>query len=975
VQVRLLGPVDIAVEGGPRQVSGPRRKAVLAALALHEGRLVSTSQLVNAVWGESAPATVVNSLQAHISYLRGMLGNREAILARSPGYLLNLGGDGTDARAAERLLRQGRQAADPARGVADLREALALWRGRPLADVTGSAWLEEQAGRLDLLADQVRRALLEARLAAGEHAEIVPGLEQMAAADALDEQVHGQLMLALYRCGRQADALAVFRRVRAALAEQLGIDPGPALRDLETAILRQDQELAAPARPAAALAAPARPAAALAARPVPVPAQLPGAVPGFAGRGAELARLDAVLALARPDRPAGPAAVVISAVSGTAGVGKTALAVHWAHQVAAQFPDGQLYVNLRGFDPGGQPAEPAEALRGFLDALGVPQADIPEGMQAQAALYRSLVRGKRVLVLLDNASDPEQVRPLLPGSPGCLVIVTSRSHLGGLLAAEGAYPVSLDLLTPAEASELLAQRLGHVRVASEPGAVAEIIERCARLPLALAIAAARAATRPSFPLAAIAAELRGATAPLDPFGGNDLATDVRAVLSWSCRLLSDDAARLFALLGLHPGPDVSVAAAASLAAVEPAQAEVLLGEVAEAHLLSEYAPGRYAFHDLLRAYAAEQALTAHPDQDRNAAIGRMLDHYLHTGHRAATALAPYLDPLTLPAPQPGVIVSELAAAEDALGWFAAELAPLLAAVRLAAAAGFSAHVWQLAWVVSGHLLRRGLWDEVDAACKAGLDAARRAGDDAGQARCLHRLATGYTKSGRLHESVPVFQQALQHYQSVGDPANQAAIHGLLHWIAVRQQRPADALSHALQAQELFGRAGNQAGQTMILADVGYCHAMLGDYQQALACCEQALTEAQEARERDWEGTAWDCLGYIHHRRGDQQQAITCYQRAIDVWAERTDRINEALTLDSLGDAHHSAGEFRAAHRSWTQALRILDQFRHPDSDLVRAKLSAHVNLGLAAARSVPATAGNSPDPAPSPDAGRRAARA
>ena len=307
------------------------------------------------------------------------------------------------------------------------------------------------------------------------------------------------------------------------------------LRDLETAILRQDEALDGPG-PIARCHRPLGGATgAGAGRPVPVPAQLPPAVAGFAGRAEELARLDAALAQAERERSAGSVAVVISAVSGTAGVGKTALALQWAHQVAARFPDGQLYVNLRGFGPGGQPAEPGEAIGGFLDGFGVPEASIAGGVPAQAALYRSLVAGKRVLVVLDNARDAAQVRPLLPGSPGCLVIVTSRSDLAGLVAAEGAYPVSLDLLTPAEASDLLARRLGEARVAGEPDAVGEIIDRCARLPLALAVAAARAAARPGFPLAAIAAELRGATATLDPFGGTDLATDVRAVFSWSCR--------------------------------------------------------------------------------------------------------------------------------------------------------------------------------------------------------------------------------------------------------------------------------------------------------------------------------------------------------------------------------------------------------------------------------------------------------
>jgi DNA-binding SARP family transcriptional activator/tetratricopeptide (TPR) repeat protein len=933
VQVRLLGPVDVVAHDGLRPVRGLRRRAVLATLALNVGSVVSTDRLLEVVWGDTAPPTAINTLQSHISHLRNVLGSKGAIVARPPGYLLDLGDDGTDVQRAERLLRQGTESADPAEGARHLREALALWRGRPLADLAGSVWLEEQARRLDALLVQVRRALVEARLAAGEHAQLVPELKSMVADHPLDEQLHAALMVALYRSGQQADALAAFHRLRRTLDEELGIDPSHALRDLETAILRQEPTLAVPAA-AVSLPPPA-------AQTAPVPAQLPSALPVFAGRDAELARLDEILPGSAKAGDVLPSTVVISAVSGTAGVGKTALAVQWAHRVAGAFPDGQLYVNMRGFDPGGQAADPAEAVHGFLEALGVPTARIPAGLDARAALYRSLLAGKRVLVLLDNARDTEQIQPLLPGSAGCLAIVTSRSQLAGLVATYGAYPLSLDLLTGADARDLLARRLGAARVAGEQEAVNEIIERCTRLPLALTIAAARAAANPTFPLAVFASELREATSTLDPFDGGDPSTDARAVFSWSYRALSDDAARLFRLLGMHSGPDAGATAAASLAAVTPRRARALLAELTRAHLLSEHAPGRYAFHDLLRAYAVEQALMVDPDQDRNAAIRRMLDHYLHTGHRAATVVAPYFDPLPLSPAQPGVIVDELATTEDALGWFATEHAPLLAAVHRAAAAGFSTHAWQLVWALGGHLLRRGLWDELEAACKAGLDAARHTGDAAGQARCLHHLANGYSKAGRFHESGPVFQQALQHYESIGDLANQATIHGNLMWVAARQQRPADALSHALRAQEMFRAAGNRAGQMMVLSDVGYCYAMLGDYQQALACCEQALAEIQEAGERDWETPVWDTLGYTYHRLGEHQQAINCYQRAIDLSRERTDRYNEAAGLDTLGDVHHSAGDTGAARRAWTQALHILDLIGHPDSDLVRAKLHSH----------------------------------
>jgi len=546
-------------------------------------------------------------------------------------------------------------------------------------------------------------------------------------------------MTALYRSGRQADALAAYQRLRGTLDAELGLVPGPALRDLETAILRQDPALDAPLPIAVSLAGPAPSvASAGAAVTVPGPAQLPPPVAAFAGRGAELARLDAL-------RPGPDGDAVIAVIAGTAGVGKTTLAVHWAHRVAAHFPGGQLYVNLRGFDPAGPAAaeglgqsgatDPGQALRGFLDAFAVPPERIPARLEDQVALYRSLLAGRRVLVLLDNARDAEQVRPLLPAAPGCLTVVTSRSHLTGLVAGLGAHPLHLDLLPPGEARELLARRLGRGRVSREPDAVEEIIAGCARLPLALTITAARAAASPAFPLAAVAADLREAGHVLDPFDVGDAATDVRAAFWSSYWGLSDDAARLFRLLGLHPGPDVTTGAAASLAGITPDRARGLLGELARGYLLAEQRPGRYACHDLLRAYAAEQAQSAEDEAARQAAVSRLLDHYLHLACAAATQIDPFFAP-AVPAPAtaaapatpvaPAAPVSSQAApaapatTEEALAWFAAERAGLLGAVALAADAGLAGHAWRLAWALSTFLLRRGFWSDHATACQAGL---------------------------------------------------------------------------------------------------------------------------------------------------------------------------------------------------------------------------------------------------------------
>ena len=931
MRVRLLGPVDVVVGGEPRAVHGLRRKAVLAVLALHGGEVVSTDCLAEAVWGDAAPPTAVNTLQSHVSYLRGVLGTKTAILARPPGYVLELPGEGTDVQVAERLLEQGTQSADPADAVRYLQDALALWRGRPLADVGDVAWLVGQAERLGLLRVRVRQALSGARLAAGEHAQLVPELEGMVADYPLDERMHGQLMLALYRSGRQADALAVYQRLRHTLGEDLGIDPSQALRDLEAAILRQDPCLDAPTPPVAA--EPIAPVA----RVGPVPAQLPPAVPAFTGRGAELAGLEAIAPWAAQPGPPPPAAAVLCAVSGTAGVGKTALAVHWAHRVAAQFPDGQLYVNLRGFDPSAAALDPGQALRGFLDAFAIPPTQVPEDLAAQTALLRSVLAGKRVLLVLDNARNAGQVRPLLPATPGCLAIVTSRDQLTGLVATDGAHPLILDLLTAADARDLLVRRLGADRVAAEPAAAEAIITACARLPLALTIAAARAATSPTFPLAAIATELREASSVLDPFDGGDRATDVRAVFSWSYRALSAPAARLFRLLGLHPGPDIAAPAAASLAAIPPGQARTLLTELTRAHLLTEHQPGRYAAHDLLRAYASELAHTHHDHDAQDAAVGRVLDHYLHTASNAVAFVDAYQS-LPLEPPRPGAIAGK-PAADDALRWFDDEHATLLAAVRLAADAGLDAHCWRLAWTLTTFLGRRGFWQDQITALQTGLAAARRSGDAAGQAHTLLGLGRGYARAGRLHDADRHYRDALRLFDAIDGHFNaRATAHSGLAWLAEQWQRPADALSHSLRARELYRAAGNERVQLLVLNDIGYSHALLGNYEEALSCCERALAAGREFGEHDWVKATLHSLGYIHHRLGDHRQAIAYYEQSLELCRKLADRYDEAETLVNVGDVYHSAGDRAAARREWTRALRIYDEIGHPGRDLLRAKL-------------------------------------
>ncbi|SCL57758.1 DNA-binding transcriptional activator of the SARP family [Micromonospora eburnea] len=931
MQVRLLGPVDVTVNGRPRPVPGLRRKAVLAALALQPGQPVSVVRVIQVTWDGKPPATAVNTLQSHVSYLRRTIGLGTTIVARPPGYLLDVGAEGTDLQVASGLIRQARCSADPATAASRLRAALALWRGRPLTDVAGLTWLDEQAQWLTTLRLDAVHALVEARLALGEHAQLVPELERLTRQHPYHEDLRGQLMLALYRAGRPTDALAAYQRFRRVLGDELGTDPGPTLRRLEAAILRHDDSLdpsPVPAQVTGAGPGPAAPSRA-------APAQLPLALPTFSGRVGELALLDAVLAEEAGRSPT----VVITVVSGTAGVGKTALAVQWAHRVAGRFPDGQLYVNLRGFDPAGALVSPAAALRSFLDALGVPAERIPDGLADQAALYRSTLAGRRMLVLLDNARDVEQVRPLLPGTPGCLVVVTSRSELIPLVAVEGAHPVPLDLLSAPQSRELLVRRLGADRVAAEPGAVADIIARCARLPLALAVAAARAATRPCLSLAALAAELRAATPVLDALTGGDPSTDVRAVFSWSYRALSDDAARLFRLIGLHAGPDLAPPAAASLAGVPLRRAYALLAELTGMHLLAETTPGRYAFHDLLRAYALERAHGVDDRHDRDAAICRLFDHYLHTGHAAARLLDVIRAPIPLDAAPAGVTVGSITDPEAALGWYLAEYGVLLATARQAAQAGHDDHAWKLAWTLSTFLVRQGHWHDQIAVHHDALVAARRLADPLGQANAEHGLGLGYTRSGRFDEAHPHLLAALELFGGVDDRISQALVLDSLTWLAEREGRPADALAHAEHAYRLARDTGDAATQARHLNAIGWCHGLLGDHRRAVTYCTSALDLFRGLDDRNGQAATWDSLGYAYRHLGAPERAVGCYHRAIDLYRQLADPYNVALSLADLGEIHDDVGDRRAARRVWQEALSILDGLAHPDAEGIRTRLA------------------------------------
>ncbi len=735
---------------------------------------------------------------------------------------------------------------------------------------------------------------------------------------------------------RQAEALEVYRAVRSALASELGVEPAAELQQMHCQMLSADPVLAA--RPATEQAAsgavPAQPVAGQAAQ--VVPRQLPLTVRYFAGRQAELTALDDLLAEA-----AGPAGtVVVCVIAGTAGVGKTALAVHWAHQHADRFPDGQLYVDLRGFGPSGEPVQAAVAVRRFLDALPVPAGRIPADLDAQVSLYRSLLAGKQMLIVLDNARDAEQVRPLLPGATGCMVLITSRSQLDDLITLDGAIPLTIDLLTEDEARELLVRRLTPARIAGQQAAVGELTGLCARLPLALNIAAARAAARPGTPLGSLAAELHDARRRLDLLSAGTGIANLRAVFSWSYQTLTSPAARVFRLLGVHPGPDISIAAAASLAAVNHDQAGRSLGELTGAHLLTEYLPGHYSLHDLLRAYAAEQAETGAGQGDGRAAVGRVLDHYLDTARSASLLLYPARDLGPSSTLAPGTVPEQLSDDKQALTWFDSERRVLLAATALAVREGFDSHAWQIPSVLAAYLERGGHWYDYVESQQVALRAADHAGDLDGQANASLLLGRACGRIGSHQDGQVHLHRALKLFRSLGDQAGQAHAYHSLGWMLGQQRSYREALRYARLALRMYQAAGHRTGQARALNTIGWYGSLLGMHEQALTFCQQAVELHRELGNHDGEADAWDSLGHAHHHLGHPADAVLCYQRALSLFEMVGDRLTIADTLGRLGDAYRAAGQPSQARDAWQRALHILTDLAHSEAVSMRAKLAS-----------------------------------
>ncbi|MBV9445915.1 MAG: tetratricopeptide repeat protein [Streptosporangiaceae bacterium] len=925
-EIRLLGPVQVRAGGRLVDVGAARQTCVLAVLLLEANRPVSADQLVERVWGDGPlPYHPRRAVQIYVSLLRRALASvDEVTLARqSGGYLIEVDEQHVDVHQFRALISQARATARDTDAIALFERALALWHGEALSALDTS-WINAVRVTLDKERQAAERDLTDLQLRQGRHGGLLARLYAWAEQYPLDERLAGQLMLALYRSGRPADALHHYRQLREHLADELGADPGPPLQRLHQQLLTNDQALAPPPPPQQG---------------VVVPRQLPAGIAHFTGRAESLKTLNN---LAGQVSGTG-GAVVISVIDGTAGVGKTALAVHWAQQHADQFPDGQLYVNLRGFDPTGAPMRATAAIRGFLNALGVPSPQIPADLEEQTGLYRSLLTGRRMLIVLDNARDPEQVRPLLPGAAGCLVLVTSRNRLTSLVALQGAHPVTLDLLTLEESRALLARRLGAERVATEPAAVDDLIELCARLPLALNITAVRAAAHPNVPLAALAVEVREAHQRLDALDAGDTAANTRTVFSWSYRTLGGESARMFRLLGVHPGADITVPAAASLTATIPGQARIALDELTAVHLLSEHAPGRYAFHDLLRTYAIEQGRAHDNDDERHRALRRTLDHYLHTAVGGHRLLAPLQrSPVRLPEPVAGVTAQPIPDSPAAFAWFDQEYDRLLTIQQLAFSHGWDLQVCLLAWTMDRYHSRRGHLRDRAAIWRLALAAAERTDDPVVLTLAHQNLARAYIQAGENSDALDHLRHAVTLAEQTGDMLSQARVHYFtaLAWDQHGDQHQASG--HAYRALRLFQTVNDPVWQANTLNLMGWIQMRLGRYTEAQASCESALVLHRRHRPgHGRDASTLDTLGLIAHHLHDYDRALGYYHQALAQSREDGDTYTEADILDHLAETHLTLNHRGQAHDAWKHALKLYQtQYRLTGAERVSLKMAA-----------------------------------
>jgi DNA-binding SARP family transcriptional activator len=958
VLFRMLGPLEVQTGRGWKEVSAPKWRTVLAVLLLNPGQVVSIDRLTMELWGDNPPARATNLVSIYVHRLRRLIGDAEGrrLVTRAPGYLIVLDPEDLDTQRFAARAAEGRtelSGGNAERAAELLSEALALWRGGALADVPSSAMVSAEVDRLEESRLEAQVLRIEADLACGRSAEVVAEVQRLIVDHPIREELWGQLIRALRSSGRQAEALEAYANARNAISGELGVEPGAELQELYRQMLAVDvagpgapeaSPRPAPDSPDSPDSPPAAPGADLGdtadafAAPLPPVAQLPADIPDFTGRAGHVARLRTVLSgSARSDSPG---AVVVAAVIGTGGLGKTTLAVHAAHLLRSQFPDGQLYINLLGASE--HPAPPGDVLARLLRDLGMDPARIPVGEEERAAQFRSRLAGHRVLIVLDDARDAAQVRPLLPGSAACAVLVTTRGRMPDLA---GSRFIDLDVLETGEARNLFASIVGTERAGAEPDATDDVLAACAGLPLAIRIVGARLAARGGWTVRAMAGRLSDERQRLDQLRAGDLA--VRACFEVSFASLPGagqpgglDPARAFRLLGVWTGPSIGLAAAAALLGEPQDVAADALEVLVDAHLLDSPLPDVYRFHDLLRVYAADRARAQESEQDRMDAIVRVLTWYLHTTEAAGRIISPQHIRVSLGPAPPQVRPLAFAALDEALNWCEAERARLVAAVRLAAESGLHELAWKLPAAAMSFFYRRSHWTNWVVTHEIGLSGARACGDRLGEAWMLNNLGMAYGQQ-RMDESVGCFEQALALYRDLGDAAGEARAATNVAMAHLDLRRFDEALAAAKRSLAIQRQAGKRYGEGMALDILGCACRELARFDEAIEYLGQALAIFRELGDRDAEAESLSDLGDAYLGQGWVDRAVGALLEALAIRRDIGDRYGQALTLHRLGRTQHRAGNPGEARESLSEALRLLEDLGDDvQSALVRADLLA-----------------------------------
>jgi len=922
----VLGPTLVRAGGRDIVVRGTRLRTLLAVLLVHANQTVPTDRLAEAVWDAGSQAGRRGNLPSYVMRLRRALGPEagERLVTRARGYALEVDATELDLLQYHELCRQARESAaahewGPTHD--QLNAALSLWRGEPLADVPAAGTLSRDIDVLLASRRRARQHLIEAGLHLGRHADLLADISALAREHPFDEQLQGQWMLALYRCGRQGDALRAYQAIRRHLADELGIDPTSALQELHQRILNADASLDSPGD--------ARTQTLPTAEPTPGtpagPRQLPADLTDFTGRAAQVASLEALLT--KTTVRGGP--VVLCALVGAGGMGKTSLAVHVAHRVCAAFPDGQLQVDLHGAEE--PPAEAGEVLGRFLRGLGVRKVDVPAELEERAALYRSTLAGHRVLVLLDNARDAAQVRPLLPGASGCAAIVTSRSILTGL---DGAHRLSLSILEPAESMRLLTRIVGDPH-ADGPEAAA-VLKICAGLPLAIRIAAERVASEPGLTMGILAGQLKSERSRLDALEAEDRA--VRASFAASYHSLPPLHARAFRLLALNEGPHISLPAAAALLAQPAQQTERILTTLTRLHLLQSTGIGHFTLHDLLRTYAGERAQLEEADGQRMQATLRLLSWYLNTSAAAARMIGPTLRHVALDPPLPDCAPLEFAGFDEALAWSNAEHANMAAAAASAAAAGMHEIAWKLPITMWHQIHSRHQYGDSIGVTNIALASARALGDEAAVAWVLNLLSTANQRSGRLDEAEDCLRQALEIRRRLDDERGQASCLVNLGYVLIESDRAAEAVGVLESALATFRSLSVGGGEHVAHVNLGEAHKALGNLELALAHYNSAYAINRDAADLTLVGRDLVNLADILCLLGRMPQAAEYAARGYTTCAEAGNRLDQAIAADVIGQVQAAAGRSIEALEHWREARDILHDLGHPREAEITARI-------------------------------------